>query len=202
MHPEFDLSPAADALADIVTAIDDTQLDAPTPADIPVRALIEHVEGLAEAFRAAAAKESLGASAAPEFGSGAALSTEWRTAVPARLRALAQAWRRPAAWEGDTEAGGVTMPAPVTARVALDEIVVHAWDLARATGQELKVDDSDLAVLLDFVKDTPAEGTPGLFGPTVPIGSAAPVLHRVLGFTGRDPFWLPRHGESTNRVSG
>ncbi|WP_280437249.1 TIGR03086 family metal-binding protein [Nocardia carnea] len=201
MHPEFDLSPAADALADIVTAIDDTQLDAPTPADIPVRALIEHVDGLAEAFRAAAAKESLGASASPEFGSGAALSAKWRTAVPARLRALAQAWREPAAWEGDTEAGGVTMPASVTARVALDEIVIHAWDLARATGQELKVDDSDLAVLLDFLKDTPTEGTPGLFGPTVPIGPAAPVLHRVLGFTGRDPFWLPRHAASTNRAA-
>ncbi|WP_280458604.1 TIGR03086 family metal-binding protein [Nocardia carnea] len=201
MHPEFDLSPAADALADIVTAIDDTRLDAPTPADIPVRALIEHVHGLAEAFRAAATNESLGASAAPEFGSGATLPAEWRTAVPARLRALARAWQEPAAWEGDTEAGGVTMPAPVAARVALDEIVIHAWDLARATGQELKVDDSDLAVLLEFLKDTPVEGTPGLFGPTVPIGSAAPVLHRVLGFTGRDPFWLPRHGDSAKRAA-
>ncbi|NKY37776.1 TIGR03086 family protein [Nocardia speluncae] len=202
MHPEFDLSPAADALADIVTAIDDAQLEAPTPADVPVRVLIQHVDGLAEAFRAAATKESLGASAAPEFGSGAALPAQWRIAVPARLRALARAWREPAAWQGDTEAGGVTMPAPVTARVALDEIVVHAWDLAHATCQELKVGDSDLAVLLDFLKDTPAEGTPGLFGPIVPIGPAAPVLHRVLGLAGRDPFWIPRRGEPADRAAG
>ncbi|MFI5714382.1 TIGR03086 family metal-binding protein [Nocardia sp. NPDC051750] len=191
MHPEFDLSPAADAMADIVAAIDDTQLDAPTPARIPVRALLDHVSGLAEAFRAAAGKESLGATAAPEFGSGATLDSEWRVTVPARLRALSRAWREPEAWTGDTEAGGVAMPAGVTARVALDELVIHAWDLARATGQELKVNDSDLAVLLDFLKDTPPEGTPGLFGPSVPMGPAAPALHRVLGFTGRDPFWIP-----------
>lgn len=202
MHPEFDLSPAADALADIVAAIDDTQLDAPTPADIPVRALIEHVGGLAEAFRAAATKESLDASAAPEFGAGDALPGDWRASVPARLSALARAWRVPAAWEGDTEAGGVTMPAPVTARVALDELVIHAWDLARATGQDLKVTDSDLAVLLEFLQDTPAEGTPGLFGPVVPMGPAAPAVHRVLGLTGRDPFWIPSADSLRTTSSG
>ncbi|MEU1983521.1 TIGR03086 family metal-binding protein [Nocardia sp. NPDC019395] len=191
MQPEFDLSPASDALADIVTAIDDPQLDRLTPAGIPVRALLEHVEGLAEAFRAAATKETAGSSAAPEFGTGATLDSQWRILVPARLRAMSRAWREPAAWSGDTEAGGITMPAAVTARVALDELVVHAWDLARATGQELKVHDSDLAVLLDFLKDTPPEGTPGLFGPSVPIGPAAPALHKVLGLTGRDPFWIP-----------
>ncbi|WP_328388739.1 TIGR03086 family metal-binding protein [Nocardia sp. NBC_00416] len=194
MHPEFDLSAAADALADIVTAIGDDRLDAATPAGLPVRAILDHVSGLAEAFRAAAAKESAGESAAPEFDSGAVLSADWRTGIPTRLRALAAAWRAPAAWDGVTEAGGVTMPAAVTARVALDELVVHAWDLARATGQEMKVSESDLDVLLEFLKDTPPEGTPGLFGPIVPIGPGAPALHRVLGFTGRDPFWIPKAG--------
>ncbi|MEU4316701.1 TIGR03086 family metal-binding protein [Nocardia sp. NPDC024068] len=191
MPPEFDLSSATDALTAVVVAIKDDQLDAPTPADMPVRALLEHVDGLAEAFRAAATKESVSRSVSPEFGSGETLAPDWRAGIADRLRALAEAWRAPAAWEGDTEAGGVTMPAPVTARVALDELVIHAWDLARATRQDLVVDETDLAVLTDFLKDTPAEGTPGLFGPIVPIGPGAPRLHRVLGYTGRDPFWFP-----------
>ncbi|MGW0182480.1 TIGR03086 family metal-binding protein [Nocardia sp. NPDC003345] len=191
MPPEFDLTSATDALTAVVAAIEDDQLDAPTPADIPVRALLEHVDGLAEAFRAAATKESVNRSASPEFGSGATLAPDWRNGIAARLGALAQAWQSPAAWEGETEAGGVTMPAGVTARVALDELVIHAWDLSRATVQQLTVADADLEVLLDFLKDTPPEGTPGLFGPTVPIGPGAPLLHRVLGYTGRDPFWLP-----------
>ena len=29
-----------------------------------------------------------------------------------------------------TEAGGVTMPGEVTGLVALDEVVLHGWDLA------------------------------------------------------------------------
>ncbi|MGW5388144.1 TIGR03086 family metal-binding protein [Nocardia sp. NPDC003963] len=192
MHPEFDLSAAAAALADTVAAIGDEQLDARTPADLPVRAILEHVGGLAEAFRAAATKEAAGKSAAPEFDSGATLAPDWRSRIPAQLKALAAAWQEPGAWQGETEAGGVTMPAGVTARVALDELVVHAWDLARATGQPVEVAEGDLEVLLQFLQDTPPEGTPGLFGPVVPVGPGAPLLHRVLGLTGRDPFWIPK----------
>lgn len=192
MHPEFDLSAAAAALADTVAAIGDEQLDARTPADLPVRAILEHVGGLAEAFRAAATKEAVGQSVAPEFDSGATLAADWRTRIPAQLKALGEAWQEPEAWQGETEAGGVTMPAAITARVALDELIVHAWDLGRATGRAVEVADSDLEILLHFLQDTPPEGTPGLFGPVVPVGPGAPLLHRVLGLTGRDPFWIPK----------
>ncbi|WP_327149474.1 TIGR03086 family metal-binding protein [Nocardia sp. NBC_01329] len=192
MYPEFDLSAAAAALADTVAAIGDDQIDSRTPADLPVRAILGHVGGLAEAFRAAATKDAVGNSAAPEFDSGATLAPDWRTRIPAQLKALAEAWQDPEAWEGETEAGGVAMPAVVTARVALDELVIHAWDLARATGRAVEVADSDLEVLLRFLRDTPPEGTPGLFGPVVPVGPGAPPLHRVLGLTGRDPFWIPK----------
>ena len=34
------------------------------------------------------------------------------------------------------------MPADVAALVALDEVVVHGWDLARATGQPFEADDA------------------------------------------------------------
>ncbi|WP_040838492.1 TIGR03086 family metal-binding protein [Nocardia brevicatena] len=190
MYPEFEMEPAATALIEIVGAITDEQLDAPTPcADIPVGALLAHVFHLAEAFREAAAEEVVGRSAAPNIGADAALVPEWRAGIPSRLKALAAAWRDPAAWEGDTEAGGVAMPAPVAARVALNEIVVHTWDLARATGREPRSNQADLEILLPFLESTPPEGTPGLFGPVVPVAPDAPLLYRVLGFTGRDPSW-------------
>ena len=57
-----------------------------------------------------------------------------------RLDQLAEAWADPAAWEGLTEAGGLTMPAEVAGTVALDEVVLHGWDLARATGQDDRLD--------------------------------------------------------------
>ena len=55
--------------------------------------------------------------------------------IPDRLAALAEAWRDPAAYTGLTMAGPVEMPGDEAALVALDEVTVHAWDLAVATGQ-------------------------------------------------------------------
>ncbi|MFE3544021.1 TIGR03086 family metal-binding protein [Nocardia sp. NPDC059177] len=188
MDPQFDLTAAARSLAAVVDGIADNQLDAATPCgDTTVRGLLAHVVGLTEAFRQAATKEAVGHSATPSLD--APLPADWRTRIPAQLDALTSAWSDPAAWDGDTEAGGVVMPAMIMATVALDELVIHGWDLAVATGQSLAVDNSDLAVLAEFLRETDPEGTPGLFGPVVAVGADAPALERLLGLTGRDPGW-------------
>ncbi|MGW0245727.1 TIGR03086 family metal-binding protein [Nocardia goodfellowii] len=188
MNPVFDFESAASALAAVVAGIADDQLSAPTPmADTTVRELLVHVVGLTEAFRQAATKEAVGNSQPPTIGPEAELVSDWRERIPAQLKALVEAWREPAAWDGETEAGGVTMPAEIMATVALDELVIHGWDLARATDQQLNVREADLSTLHEFLRDTPPEGTPGLFGPVVPIADDAPLFHRVLALTGRNP---------------
>ncbi|WP_063045416.1 TIGR03086 family metal-binding protein [Nocardia pseudovaccinii] len=190
MHPNFDLEPAAAALEAVVGAITDDQLNAPTPCtDTSVRDLFAHVIGLTEAFRQAATKEAVGRSVPPAVGPDSALPADWRSRIPAQLKALVEAWRDPAAWDGETEAGGVSAPAVVMATIALDEIVVHSWDLARATDQQLTVDPVHLTVLLEFLRDTPPEGTPGMFGPVVRVPDTAAPLDRIVGLTGRDPSW-------------
>ncbi|WP_330250609.1 TIGR03086 family metal-binding protein [Nocardia sp. NBC_00565] len=190
MHPNFDLEPAASAMETVVDGITDEQLTASTPCvDTSVRDLLAHVIGLTEAFRQAATKEAVGRSVPPAVGPETALPDDWRSRIPAQLKALVEAWREPAAWDGETEAGGVCAPAVVMAMIALNETVVHSWDLALATGQQPAADPSHLAVLLEFHRETPAEGTPGLFGPVVPVAATAPDLDRVIGLTGRDPWW-------------
>lgn len=190
MQPSFALDSAADAFATVTAAITDDQLTAPTPcADVTVRDLLAHAVGLTEAFRQAATKESRGTSAPPQTGPDTPLPADWRTVLPARLEALAAAWHDPAAWDGDTEAGGVTLPAPVMATIALDELVIHAWDLAVATGRTPHATATDLAVLLEFLRDTDPDGTPGLFGPVLSVDADAPLLTRVLALTGRDVAW-------------
>ena len=53
-----DLAPAADRVTRLLDAVTDDRLEEPTPcADTTVGALLSHLLGLAEAFRAAAAKE-------------------------------------------------------------------------------------------------------------------------------------------------
>ncbi len=185
----FDMKSAAATMAAVVTAITDDQLGAATPSGgMPVRQLLAHVAGLTEAFRAAATKESIGHSVSPTEVE-PDLPDDWRTRIPARLEALVSAWREPSAWEGDTEAGGVLLPAPEMATVALNELVIHGWDLARATGQPYHPDNDDVTLLADWLRATPEEGTPGLFGPVVAVPDTAPTLDRLIGLTGRDPAW-------------
>ena len=42
-----------------------------------------------------------------------------------------------------SRAGGVDFPGEVAGMVALTEVVVHGWDLARATGQPYGIDAAD-----------------------------------------------------------
>ncbi|WP_187685450.1 TIGR03086 family metal-binding protein [Nocardia wallacei] len=189
-EPAFDMESAATRLAAVVAGITDDHLHLHTPCtDTSVRELLVHVVGLTEAFRQAATKEAVGRSVPPAGGPGAPLADDWRTRIPDQLHALVAAWREPAAWDGETEAGGVVAPAAEMAVVALDELVIHGWDLACATGQPYQPAEKDLTVLMEMLEHTPPEGVPGLFGPTVPVPDEAPLWDRVLGRTGRDPAW-------------
>ena len=187
----FDLAPAAGELRRVVAGVRDEQLGDPTPCgETTVAGLLDHLVGLTSAFTRAAGKLPGGAPQADA----AKLPDDWRTRLPAQLDELVVAWREPGAWDGTAEAGGVEMPASVMAAVALDELVVHGWDLAVATGQEYRADEESARKSLEFaasVGDDP-EARAGLYGPAVPVPDDAPVLDRLLGATGRDPGWRPR----------
>ena len=94
-----------------------------------------------------------------------------------------------------TRAGGVDLPGEVAGLVALDELVVHGWDVARATGQPYEVDVPSLetvqAFVAQFSEPGMEEARAGLFGPVVEVPEDAPLLDRVIGLTGRDPAWSP-----------
>jgi uncharacterized protein (TIGR03086 family) len=123
------------------------------------------------------------------------LAGDWRTRLPEQLDALAAAWQQPDAWEGMSAAGGVTMPAGALGVVALNEVLVHGWDLAAATGQEYRPDEKSAERCLEFAIDF-AKGAPdarnAIYGPEVPIPANAPVFDQLLGQTGRSPDWATR----------
>ncbi|GAA2446447.1 TIGR03086 family metal-binding protein [Streptomyces macrosporus] len=196
MTAMLDLEPPARRMAQVVGDIADDQLAAPTPCEgTTVGDLLHHVLGLSIAFRDAARKE-LGpttrvdpTSSRP---SAALLPTDWRARVPRLLDELVAAWREPGAWEGTTQAGGVTLPAEVAGRVALNELVLHGWDLARATGQEYTCDEASLRASIDLLSRTTDEADrAGTFGPVVEVPPDAPLLHRAVGLGGRRPSWSP-----------
>ena len=100
-----------------------------------------------------------------------------------------------------TRAGGLDMPAEVAGRVAINEIVVHGWDIATATGQPYSCEPELLEAAYEFVQsavDQNPEGTPGLFGAPVAVPDDAPLLDRLIGLTGRDP----AGGRTARRTDG
>jgi uncharacterized protein (TIGR03086 family) len=191
-----DLEPAARRMADLVGGVPDELLDAPTPCPAyTLGDLVEHVGGAASAFTGAAVKDTGDATSQGPSGDASRLSDDWRARIPRDLAALADAWRDPNAWTGMTKAGGVDLPGEVAGLVALDELVIHGWDVARATGRTYEVDEGSLEVVHGFVAQFSEPGMEetraGLFGPVVEVPADAPLLDRVVGLTGRDPGWSP-----------
>ncbi|EST38144.1 hypothetical protein N566_09155 [Streptomycetaceae bacterium MP113-05] len=188
-----DLADAADRVAALVKEIGDDELTGRTPCEaMSVGAMLDHLMGLTLAFRWAAEKTP-----APQTGPGEPsaenLDPAWRTELPARLDALVTAWRDPAAWEGEAKAGGVVMPAEVMGLVAMNELVIHGWDVARATGRTYVCGPETVEAVLVFLRlsaeESGGQGTPGLFGPVVPVPENAPPLDRAVGLAGRYPSW-------------
>ncbi|MFC4535355.1 TIGR03086 family metal-binding protein [Sphaerisporangium dianthi] len=82
-------------------------------------------------------------------------------------------------------------------QVASADMVLHGWDLARATGQDDTIDPAELEAMWPAVQRIPPKmRIPGAFGPgivvygpEVEVPGDAPLQHRVLGLLGRDPHW-------------
>jgi uncharacterized protein (TIGR03086 family) len=190
------MAPATTQMAELVRSVPDDALGNPTPCNIPLGALLDHVRTLTLAFTAAAQRDFEtfdGPAPEPDANN---LGADWRERIPRSLDALAAAWHEPEAWTGMTRAGGLDLPGELAGVIALDEIVVHGWDVARSSNQPYDVDPDLLEAVHGFVAPLADPNSPipreGLFGPPVPVPDDAPLLERVIGLTGRDPAWSPR----------
>ncbi|WP_353940124.1 TIGR03086 family metal-binding protein [Streptomyces sp. HUAS MG91] len=100
------------------------------------------------------------------------------------------------AWESGRDAESVPtpmgpMPAGAGAAAAALDAAIHAWDIAKATGQDLPLTDEMaqaleeiVSRLVDFVRDSF-----GKYAPPVAVAQSASRAERLLAFTGRDPHW-------------
>jgi uncharacterized protein (TIGR03086 family) len=193
MSAMIDFKPVTDQVAGLLAAIGDDQLTDPTPCEeYSVAVLLNHFLGLTWVFASAAKKERGPHTDNPPGTPSPDLDPAWRALLRDRLTALAEAWADPDAWDGEAVAGGVTLPGEVMALVALNEVAIHGWDLARATGQDYELPSPVIDVLLEFdgqdADDQAARE--GIYAPVVPVADASP-QDRLIAITGRNPAWRP-----------
>lgn len=179
-------------MASLVQGVRDEQLSARTPCEhYSLEELIKHVDGLSVAFTAAAEKNLGPMTSTPPGGETEPLGDDWRSRIEAQLQMMAEVWHNPAAWDGMTQAGGVELPGAMAGIIAADELVIHGWDIARASGQPFECDAGALGAATQFVEEMsePGQSRDGLFGPAVPVPDDATALERVIALSGRDPRW-------------
>ena len=182
---------AAAPLVEVIRTIRPDQLGAPTPcAEYDVRKLVNHLLFWGPSLEGAARKENV----PPPAGAETDLDLtggDWATALEDQVARTVAAWSRPAAWEGTTHMGGPTeLPASLVGGMVVGELVVHGWDLARATGQRPVWDDDLVEYLHEEVVQTAEVGRQmGVYGPEVAVPASASALDRTLARTGRDPAW-------------
>ncbi|MEV7384604.1 MULTISPECIES: TIGR03086 family metal-binding protein [unclassified Streptomyces] len=171
----------ADAVTATVAGVRDEQLQEPTPcAKFTVADLVEHLtETLLTAERAA--RREAPSDEAPAGSPSALVDAVGRTAA---------AWSDAAAYEGTTKFGEWEMPAVVVASITLQELAVHGWDLARATGRPFSLGEDTGRLVLDAVEQIADQvrGNGG-YGPPVAVPADAPAFRRALATSGRDPEW-------------
>jgi uncharacterized protein (TIGR03086 family) len=111
-------------------------------------------------------------------------------AYQAQIAKAVDAWSSPSAWAGDRNVMGSAMPAADIAAMLIMEIVLHGWDVAKATGQDYYCDD---AVARNVLETVQAQGDMFRqyqgFAAVVPVPDDATAFDRALSLSGRDPQW-------------
>ncbi|MGW8889414.1 TIGR03086 family metal-binding protein [Streptomyces sp. NPDC055749] len=166
----------------VIAGIDDERLGDPTPcSEYDVRDLLNHLFQVVVNFRALAARQAVDFSVTPDVVKG-----DWRDDFARETARLVTAWEVPGAEDGVT--GAMGLPARTVGLMVLGDLTVHAWDLARATGQDFVPD----SVVVDAVGPALAELAPmaregNMFGEPFPVPAGASAFEQVLAVTGRDP---------------
>jgi uncharacterized protein (TIGR03086 family) len=178
------LEQSYDQTAKLVARLTPAELDAPSPcAGWDVRATLNHLLGATWMFTLVNQGQAADEDAGDVIGDDASL------AVTAAAKENLASWRQPGAFEGDRSYVFGTFPATGAAMLNLGEVVVHNWDVAKATGQELVIDPAVGKMIYDWGVSIPLDDfrDHGAFGPEVAVPASAPIVDRLVGLLGRQP---------------
>jgi uncharacterized protein (TIGR03086 family) len=172
----------AAAFADLAAAVDVGRWAAPSPCDEwTARDVVRHVVDTQGMFLAFVGREMDAIPSVDDDPAAAVRAATGRIQADLEDPALA----------AETFDGMMGTQAFETAvdRFLSADLVMHRWDLARATGQDETIPPQDLAEMQEAIKQFPAEAMrgPGAFGPEVEVAADASPQDKLLAFLGRRP---------------
>jgi uncharacterized protein (TIGR03086 family) len=163
----------------VLRGLDEADYHRPTVCtEFDVAQLAEHLIG---------SVTYLGAAAGAAVGTEAA-ATSLEARVAAAAQAMLEAWTA-RGLDGTVKIGPHEMPAGAALGIASVEFLVHGWDFAQVTGQQVSVPDGLSQHVLDVAGQiiTPEVRAGGSFADPVQAGPDAGLLDRLIAFTGRAP---------------
>jgi uncharacterized protein (TIGR03086 family) len=184
MDPREALSRAITSTEPIIRDLREDQLDAPTPCgEWNVRKLVAHLIGqigLLEArLRGTEPRHAVAPGALPQ--DDVVGDNPFAAFAEATGNVLEAARDASALADAGMIAGAITT-----------DILVHGWDLARATDHDVEADEDLAGHLLALTEAGITDDNRGtMFGPKVDVRDGAPASDRLLGLLGRQPFHAP-----------
>jgi uncharacterized protein (TIGR03086 family) len=162
------------------------QYDGPTPCpDWDVRQLINHMIGALVMFRDVGADGV----ADPSLFGRDLIGADAVTSFDEAARAAVAAWSAEGKVDGTAKLPFGEFPAAFALQLPAMDMLVHSWDLAKATGQTLEWDSQLVAETTAFCRatfDNPQfRGTD--FAPPIEVGDDASDMDRLVAFLGRQP---------------
>ncbi|WP_117209929.1 TIGR03086 family metal-binding protein [Allorhizocola rhizosphaerae] len=182
------LHQAATAGVPIVQGIDESQFDRGTPcAEFTVRELINHLFHVIIGFQSLAVKQTFDFSTTPGY----VRAGDWRARFEHETAILVKAWAEPSALDGVSP--GMGLPQETVGALAVLDLTIHVWDLARATDREYEAAPEITARLSALAEQMgPTARQWKILADVVPVPPTASPFERLLGLTGRDPWWRGR----------
>lgn len=160
----------------VLRGVDDADLDRATPCtEFSVRQLVDHMVG---------SMVNLGAMVGGDVRPDDSAGVEPRFASAAQ-QAL-EAWNKHGL-DGTVKLGDQDVPASFAASILSLEFLVHAWDIAEATGQKVEVSEKVAAYVLELAHQviSPQAREGGAFAAAVEISPDANAFDRLLAYSGR-----------------
>jgi uncharacterized protein (TIGR03086 family) len=177
------LEEASEAVGRLIAGVEAQQWSAPTPcSEWNVRRLVEHLVGMNLVFAALLNGQEMPAR------DGDRLGEDPVAAYQQSAEALLEAFSRPGLLT-ETFTGPLgTVTGSERLDIRLYDLLVHGWDLAKATGQPVVLPEDLARRALRFAQlQVDTQPRIGRFDPAQAVGQDAPAIDQLAAFLGRSP---------------